>query len=116
MMSALADVLSQVSKPGTGKAPRIGALEDVRRYLDRELETPAAARCSDAIDTLVKVRTIRHGIEHGDARAKAVAAYAELGLSFPVTSWPQAWAQISAVTCGALDVLREEAHAAIGIP
>ena len=78
------------------------------------LEPPAAARCSDAIGTLIKLRSIRHIIEHGDARAKAVAAYAELGLSFPVTSWPQALAQISTVACGALDVLREEAHAGLG--
>lgn len=114
LMSALADLLSQVAKPGTGKAPRAGALEDVRKYLDRKLEPPAAARCSDAIGTLIKLRTIRHGIEHGDARAKAVAAYADVGLSFPVASWPQAWAQISAIACGALDVLREEAHAGLG--
>jgi hypothetical protein len=38
------------------------------------------ARCANAIDTLIRLRTVRHGIEHGDARAKAVAAYAELGL------------------------------------
>ena len=113
-MSALADVLSQVAKPGTTKAPRTGALEDVRKYLDQELETPAAARCSKAIETLIKLRTIRHSIEHGDARAKAIAAYAELGLSFPIANWPQAWAQISAIACGALDVLREEAHAGLG--
>jgi hypothetical protein len=114
LMSALADVLSQVAKPGTGKAPRAGALEDVGKYLDRKLGPSAAARCSDAIGTLIKLRTIRHGIEHGDARAKAVAAYADLGLSFPIASWPQAWRQICAIACGALDVLREEAHAGLG--
>ncbi len=113
LMSALADALSQVAKPGSGKAPRAGALEDVRKYLDQELDPPAAARCSAAISTLIKLRTIRHGIEHGDARAKAVAAYAELGLSFPIANWPQAWAQISTIACGALDVLREEAHAGL---
>jgi hypothetical protein len=113
LMSALADVLSQVAKPRSGKAPRTGALEDVRKYLSHELDPAAAARCSAAISTLIKLRTIRHGIEHGDARAKAVAAYAELGLSFPVASWPAAWAQVSALTCGALDVLREEAHAGL---
>lgn len=44
----------------------------------------------------------------------AVAEYAELELSFPVASWPQAWAQISAIACAALDVLREKAHAGLG--
>lgn len=116
LMSALADVLSQVARPGTGRAPRSGALEEVRAYLSRELDPPAAVRCSDAIGTLIRVRTIRHSIEHGDARAKAVAAYAELGLAFPVASWPETWAQISAITCGALDALREEAHAGLSTP
>jgi hypothetical protein len=114
LMSALADVLSQVAMPGTGTAPRAGALEQVRDYLNRELDPPAAARCADAIQALVRVRTIRHGIEHGDARSKAVAAYASLGIGFPVARWDEAWAQVSAVTCGGLDVLREEAHA--GLP
>lgn len=116
LMSALADIFSQVATPGTGRVPRVGALEEVRRYLDRELDPPAAARCSEAIGTLIRVRTIRHSIEHGDARSKAVAAYAELGLAFPVESWPMAWAQISAITCGALDTLREEAHAGLAAP
>lgn len=114
LMSALADVLSQVAKPGTGTALRAGALEQVREYLNRELDPSAAARCADAIGTLVRVRTIRHGIEHGDARAKAVVAYASLGIAFPVARWDEAWSQVSGITCGALDVLREEAHA--GLP
>jgi hypothetical protein len=110
LMSALADVLSQVARPGTGRAPRSGALEEVRSYLNRELDPPAAARCSDAIGTLVRVRTIRHSIEHGDARAKAVAAYAELGLTFPVTSWPATWG----ADLG--DHLRRAGHATRGSP
>jgi hypothetical protein len=114
LMSALADVLSQVARPGTGRAPRSGALEEVRCYLNKELDLPAAARCATAVDTFIKLRTIRHSIEHGDARAKAVAAYAELGLSFPIGYWPGAWSQISAIACGALDTLREEVHA--GLP
>jgi hypothetical protein len=62
------------------------------------------------------VRTIRHSIEHGDAHTKAVAAYAELGLTFPVMSWHETWAQFSAIACGALDALREEVQAGLSIP
>ena len=62
------------------------------------------------------MRTVRHSIEHGDARAKAVAAYASLGIVFPVADWHGAWARISAITCGALDALREEAHAGLPVP
>jgi hypothetical protein len=113
LMSALADVLGQVAKPGTGKAPRNGALEEVRRYLDSELDPAAADRCSAAIGTLIELRTVRHSIEHGDARAKAVAAYANVGISVPVMSWPDAWGRVAALACGALDVLREEAHAGL---
>jgi hypothetical protein len=116
LMSALADVLSQVARPGTRTAPRSGALEDVREYLNRELDPLAAARCADAIANLIRVRAVRHSIEHGDARTKAVAAYASLGIVFPVANWYGAWARISAITCGALDTLREEAHAGLPIP
>jgi hypothetical protein len=113
LMSALAEVLSQVARPGTGKASRSGALEEVRTYLNQELDPPPAARCATAVGTLIKLRTIRHSIEHGDARAKAVAAYAEPDLPFPVGDWPGAWSQISATACGALDALREEVHAGL---
>jgi len=90
------------------------ALEEVRKYLNRELDPAAAARCAEAIGTLIKLRTIRHSIEHGDARAKAVAAYAEIGVTFPVGSGHDAWTLVSALACGALDVLREEAHFGLG--
>ena len=53
------------------------------------IKPSAAARCSDAIGTLIRLRTIRHAIEHGDARAKAVAAYAELGLTFLLRAGPR---------------------------
>ncbi len=82
-------------------------------YLGQQLDEAAAARCSAAIGTLIKLRTFRHSIEHGDARTKAIAAYADLGLVFPVASWPQAWARISALACGVLDILPEEAHSGL---
>lgn len=113
LMSALADVLSQVAKPGTGKASQPGALNEVRDYLNQALEPAAAARCAEAVDSLIRLRTVRHSIEHGDARAKAVAAYASLGLAFPVRNWSEAWARISAIACGAIDAIREEAHAGL---
>jgi hypothetical protein len=62
------------------------------------------------------VRTIRHGIEHGDARSKAMAAYASLGIGDSLVHWGDAWAQVSAVTCSVLEVLREEAHAGLPAP
>jgi hypothetical protein len=73
-MSALADVLGQVANPGTAKAPQRRALEEIRTHLNHRLDPAAAGRCSAAIETLIKLRTIRHSIEHGDARAKAIKA------------------------------------------
>ena len=111
LMSALTDVLSQVAKPGTGRAPRSGALEEVRTHPNQELDPPVAARCAAAIAMLIKVRTIRHSIEHGDARAKAVAAYAELKVSpFPPQAGPRRGRRSPRSPAGALDALREEVH------
>lgn len=85
--------------------------ERSRDYLNQGLESAAATRCAEAVDRLTRLRTVRQSIEHGDARMKAVAAYANLGVAFPVRNWPEAWARISAVACGALDAIREEVHA-----
>jgi hypothetical protein len=113
LMSALADLLSQATVPGRAKPPRQGALEQLRRYIQQHIDAAAAARCTAAIDTLIQLREIRHSTEHGDARVKAIAAHAKLGLPYPIADWPHAWARISALTCGALDTLREEAGASL---
>jgi hypothetical protein len=52
--------------------------------------------------------------QHSDARHKAVAAFGEIGLSFPPVSWEQAWAHVTSMARGALDVVREEVH--VGLP
>jgi len=78
-----------------------------------QVGSPAAPLLAAFKDTLRFLVGRRHSIEHGDARTKAIAAYADLGLVFPVASWPQAWARISALACGVLDILPEEAHSGL---
>lgn len=45
-----------------------------------------------------------------------MAAYASLGIGDSLVHWGDAWAQVSAVTCSVLEVLREEAHAGLPAP
>jgi hypothetical protein len=116
LMSALADVLGQALTPGTAVPPQRGALESVRDYLAGSLDADAAKRTTAAVTTLVRLRRIRVSTQHGDARHKAVAELAEIGLPFPPASWDQAWAHIAAMAISALDVLREEVHAALPQP
>ena len=52
----------------------------VEEYID--LVEHLVAPPEPPIGTLIRLRTIRHAIEHGDARAKAVAAYARAGPDF----------------------------------
>ena len=114
LMSALADVLGQVVTPGKAKPPERGALEEARDYLVPLLDAGAADRVAKAFETLIRLRRIRAGGQHSDARHKAVKAFGEIGLPFPPVSWDQAWTHVAAMTRGSLDVLREEVHA--GLP
>jgi hypothetical protein len=114
LMSALADVLAQVVKPGQPSPLQRGALEAVRDYLLPLLDADAADRASTAIGTLIRLRQLRVSTQHSDARHRAVAAFQEIGLAFPPVSWEEAWTRIAIAAKGAIDVLREEVHA--GIP
>jgi hypothetical protein len=114
LMSALADVLAQVTEPGHAQPPQGGALEKVREYLSQALDAAAAVHASDAIDQLIKLRRIRVSAQHSDARHKAVTAFRDIGLSFPPASWWHAWDHVAGPVAGALDTVREEAHA--GLP
>lgn len=113
LMSALADILGHVVPPGNTTPPQRGALEALREHLDQSLDPESANRTAAAVDTLISVRHIRVGTQHGDARHRAVAAFRQIGLSFPPLNWPQAWTQVAVLARGALDVLREEIHAGL---
>lgn len=112
LMSALADVLGQAVAPGTAVPPQRGALEAVRDYLLPMLDADAADRINGAFQTLIHLRHIRVSTQHADARHRGVTSFLEMGLPFPPASWSQAWAHIATLAMGALDVLREETHAA----
>lgn len=83
LMSALADVLAQVVEPAQARRPNGGALEKIGEYLAGALEPDSAARASDAIGMLIRLRRIRVSTQHSDARHKAVTAFREIGLAFP---------------------------------
>jgi hypothetical protein len=115
-MSALADVLAQVTEPGNARPPKGGALEKIRDYLAKSLEADAADRTGEAVEMLLRLRHIRVSGQHADARHKAVRAFGEIRLAFPPPSWPSAWTQVSWLAKDALDVLREEVHAGLAQP
>jgi hypothetical protein len=115
-MSALADVLGRVAKPGTAGPPQRGALEQVRDWLAPQLDADAADRVTTAFGTLIRLRHIRVGTQHADARHKAVDAFREIGLPFPPPSWGHAWTHIAVMARGALDAVREEVNAGLRQP
>jgi hypothetical protein len=113
LMSALADVLAQVTQPGKSGPPQREALERVREWLVPQLDADAADRVTDAFAALIRLRHIRVSSQHADARHKAVGAFREIGLAFPPPSWDQAWTHVVVMARGALDVIREEVHAGL---
>jgi len=90
--------------------------EKVRDYLTAALDPAAADRASDAIGTLIRLRRIRAGGQHTGARPRAVSAFGEIGLAFPLPSWAYAWTHIAWLAKDALDAIREEVHAGIALP
>lgn len=112
-MSALADVLGRVAKPGATDPPQGSALEQVRDWLVPQLDADAGDRVATAFATLIRLRHIRVGTQHADARHKAVDAFREIGLPFPPPSWKYAWTHIAVLARGALDVVREEVNAGL---
>ncbi|MCW2942634.1 MAG: hypothetical protein JWN00_5619 [Actinomycetia bacterium] len=114
LMSALADVLSRAVRPGESKPPKGGALEEVQRFLEGQVEPQVADRIRDAFATLVAIRHIRVANQHSDARHRAVKAFKEIGLAFPPADWPATWGHVAFMAKGALDVLREEVSASFG--
>ena len=115
-MSALADVVGQVVKPGAAGPPQSGALEQVRDWLVPRLDADAGDRAATAFGTLIRLRHIRVGTQHADARHKAVQAFREIGLPFPPPSWVDAWTHIAVMARGALAALREEVNAGLRQP
>ncbi len=113
LMSALADVLGQVVSPGVKVPPQREALERARDWLVPQVDPDVADRLAAAFGTLIILRHLRVSQQHSDARHKAVAAFRDIGLTFPPPSWDMAWTRIVALARGALDVIREEVSAAL---
>jgi hypothetical protein len=86
-MSALADVVGRVVKPGTVDPPQRGALDQVRDWLVPRLDPDAADRGATGFVLLIRLRHIRVSTQHADPRHKAVDAFREIGLPFPPQGW-----------------------------
>ena len=109
-LSALAEVLKsfQVSgAPGVGGHP----LQRIGLFLEAHLTSEAGLQVSRAVEVLDAARQIRAGTEHFGAQARSVAAFATLGLTYPVMDWASAWRQIQQAVSRACDVIRLEVHA-----
>lgn len=95
-MSALADVLGQVAKPSACGAPQARSSRSVTGS-SPQLDADAGDRVATAFGTLIRLRHIRVGTKHADARHKAVGAFREIGLGVPFPSWEHAWTHIAVV-------------------
>lgn len=111
LVSALADVLSQVVTPVTPKSTRRAALEALQGYLRPRLESASLERVEESLNTLISIRHLRVSTQHGDARHRAVEAFRVLDLDFPPTSWGHAWDHIAVLATESLSALREEVQA-----
>ncbi len=109
-LSALAEVLKTLAVPGVegvGGHP----LSRLVPYLGRYLTEQSTLRVSQAVEVLNAARQLRAGAQHTGAQPDAIAAYAILGLPYPVVDWPAGWRRIQQAVSYACDIIRQEIHA-----
>lgn len=72
-----------------------GTINDLQLWLQVELGEDYAT-VADAVITIRRIGTVRQGSQHasGSTRAKADLALTALGVTVPVTDWPQAWGAV----------------------
>ena len=68
---------------------------------------------SEAVSILDAARQVRASFQHVGVQPRAVNAFTDLGLTYPVADWPSAWGQIKRVVAHACDRLRQELHSTL---
>ncbi len=109
-LSALAEVLKGLHVPGT---PGVNGhpLQRLVPFLRDHVPSEALPRIKEAVKQLDVARILRAGAQHVGAQTRAVPAHTVLGLGFPVSDWPIAWAQVQARVAYAVNAIREEIQA-----
>lgn len=112
-ISAVAEVLKGLRVPGS---PGVDGhpLHRMVPFLKGHLPPETIPRVTEAVERLDAARTIRTGVQHVGAQARAVRAYSVLGLGYPVRDWAAAWNKVQGTVAHALDMIREELQASDG--
>jgi hypothetical protein len=111
-LSALAEVLKNLKVPGVGG---LGGhpLQRLAPYLETKLPEEAMPAVSQAVTILDAARQVRASLQHVGAQSRAVKAFTDLGLTYPVADWPLAWRQVQAAVAHSCDRLRQELHSTL---
>jgi len=110
-LSAFAGILSQLRLPGQQGHRK---LVELREFLERRLDSDAAARTTVAVDDLRAVVALRVWRQHpGSGVDKAARDAAQrLGITLPSDDWGGAWQHLRMRSVTALSVIREEIESA----
>lgn len=110
-LSALAELLKNLQVEGVQEVKGGHPLERLGPYLFGVLPEEAHERVRNAVAVLDAARHVRAAGQHHAAQRAAMGAYDVLGLSYPVASWPAAWAHIQMIVTSAIDAIRDELQA-----
>jgi hypothetical protein len=108
----LAEVLKNLNVPGVegvGGHP----LQRLVLYLATNLPEETMPTVSEAVSILNAARQVRASFQHVGVQPRAVEAFTDLGLTYPVADWPSAWRQIQAAVAHSCDRLRQELHSTL---
>lgn len=103
-LSSLGDLLGQIEIPNLPG----DRLERLEKRLHELVPSSSHERIDQAVATLRAARRLRAGAQHDDAAARAIDAFALLGVDYPPSDWQPAWDQIRDRIIEAFDAIREE--------
>lgn len=119
-MSVLDDILKRMSVPDDilpeAERPLIRPEETFKRIgaaLKAVLQDDSYADVESALDVLRPVNVIRVAQQHEARAIDAPGAFRALAISWPITSWSDAWDHVRARAVQALDLLRSKALEAV---
>lgn len=105
---ALAELLRHIQVPKGGEQAGGHAVTRLYGFLAFKLSESSMSRVRDALRTLESITFIRHGHFHVEALPKALDAYRQLGISYPIGDWAHAWGVICGHVVDAFATIREE--------
>ena len=104
---------AKLPQPSKKRTMRDKPLANLYDAIAPRVPEEARPRIRDAVDRVEAIIALRDSRQHSGAAPRALAATRTLGLPYPITDWPGAWAIITAQAVDAISSVRDELRATL---